>query len=120
MGTPKETAMAIQAVGTTPPELRIAGEIDHFDSDKLREHIRDMLGKGDRLLIDMSAVVYLDSGAVAILFWLGRELIEMGGKAAIIVTDANIWRILEIVRLTELPTLKMAGNREEALGYLEE
>lgn len=111
--------MQVRLIESMPPQLELSGEIDHFDSDSLKGYVLEALSKGDRLIVDMSDVTYVDSGGVAVLFWLGSELLKKQGKAAIVATNPNIRRILEIVRLTELPSLWLVGSVDEARASLQ-
>lgn len=47
--------------------LTLSGEVDLAESPKARQHIIECLGGGSHLLVDLSAVVYIDSSGIASL-----------------------------------------------------
>jgi len=48
--------------------LSAAGEIDLTNAPQFAARLRDALGEGERVLVDLTSVDYLDSAALAILF----------------------------------------------------
>ncbi|KWV32084.1 STAS domain-containing protein [Micromonospora rifamycinica] len=66
MNTPLDLATGLQADGA--PVLTVVGEIDMSNADLFRTAIADAVVDGHRLTVDLTAVEYLDSAALAALF----------------------------------------------------
>lgn len=66
MNTPLDLATGLQADGA--PVLTVVGEIDMSNADEFRAAIVDAVVDGHRLTVDLTAVEYLDSAALAALF----------------------------------------------------
>ena len=82
--------------------LELSGEIDLHYSPHARKQILDLLGKGNNLLVDLSAVEYIDSSGVASLvegFQLSKnENLKFG---LIGVSDAAM-QVLQLARLDKV------------------
>lgn len=75
------------------------GEIDFHVSPDLREQVMTQLNAGQRLLVDMSAVTYIDSSTIACLVEGLQEARERGLEFGLAgVQDA----VLQVLRLTRL------------------
>ena len=66
MNTPLDLATGVRADGA--PVLTVTGEIDMSNADEFRAAIVDAVVDGHRLTVDLTAVEYLDSAALAALF----------------------------------------------------
>ncbi|MEU7619282.1 STAS domain-containing protein [Micromonospora rifamycinica] len=66
MNTPLDLATGLQADGA--PVLTVVGEIDMSNAALFRTAIADAVVDGHRLTVDLTAVEYLDSAALAALF----------------------------------------------------
>ncbi|MEV4845453.1 STAS domain-containing protein [Micromonospora matsumotoense] len=66
MNTPLDLATGVRADGA--PVLTVTGEIDMSNADEFRAAIVGAVVDGHRLTVDLTAVEYLDSAALAALF----------------------------------------------------
>ena len=103
------------------PILDISGEIDHFVAPKLQRQIDELIDAGnDKLVFDFSAVNYLDSGGIGVLFNAMQQLVARRGRIGIVCADPNVVRILELVGLFDKKTnVSLYGRRNQALEQLE-
>ena len=97
--------------------LAITGEVDLHASPKLRAELRAILAeKTGLLLIDFTAVEYIDSSGLATLIEYVREASGRGGKLALFGLKPKVRTIFDLVRLNEL--FVIAADREAAMAAL--
>ncbi|MEV6597870.1 STAS domain-containing protein [Actinoplanes sp. NPDC051346] len=72
--------MTIQDPGDGIRVLSVAGEIDHDSVDVLRDAVEQALADGrDRLVADLSAVPFCDSGGLSLFVETHRRTTARGG-----------------------------------------
>jgi anti-sigma B factor antagonist len=95
------------AVEVSDPDdgtVRIAarGELDMAAAPDLAEAIAKASGSGaTTILLDLSAVMFLDSSAIGSLVASGREVSESGGRLQIGPRSDIVTRVLEITGLSD-------------------
>ncbi|MFJ6198043.1 STAS domain-containing protein [Micromonospora sp. NPDC092111] len=99
MNTPLDLATGLQADGA--PVLTVAGEIDMSNADLFRAALVDALVDGHRLTVDLTAVEYLDSAALAALFAHVDHLT--------VVANPLLESVLTISGLSDLTTVRIQG-----------
>jgi anti-sigma B factor antagonist len=81
--------------------LKVAGEVDVFTAPKLREQVVDLAAKGVvHLVVDLSAVEFLDSTGLGVLVGGLKRLRTHDGSLALVMTTDRISRIFKITGLT--------------------
>jgi anti-sigma B factor antagonist len=81
------------------PLLRVAGDIDHSASPVFYEAVQTSLAlDGGRLLLDLSACPYLDSGGLGVILIAHRE-VRGRGWLGVVGPSPNIQRLFELVGL---------------------
>jgi anti-anti-sigma factor len=97
----------------TATTLKISGEIDLHASPELRTILqRCAKTRTPCLLMDFSAVEYIDSSGLATLIEYVRESGDFGGRLAIFGLQKKVRTIFDLVRLNEL--FVITGTAEEA------
>jgi len=101
--------------------LVAGGEIDYAASPQLRERLADCVIEGKRrLMLDLSAVTFIDSTAIGVLVGAVMRLHELGGggSLAVVCNEENkrVLRIFEIAGVESLIALHY--SREEAFSAL--
>lgn len=74
-----------------PPDavLRIAGELDIADENRLRNHLADLLDcASGRVVLDLSALTFVDCSCMAVIDRLRTELLAEG--RALVIEDASL------------------------------
>jgi len=100
------------------PLLRIVGDVDHFTAPELETVASDALApESGRLLFDLGAVPYIDSGGAGLFLTLERDL-RPGGWVGVIGANANLLRIFEIVGLTSRPAFRVFARAEDVSAVL--
>ena len=100
--------------------VTLRGELDAHDAPRLREIFVDALerasaagGPTKRLVLDLSAVDFLDSSALGVMVGALRRTREAGGELAVVLPEGQARRIFEITGLEGV--LDVRETREEAL-----
>lgn len=82
------------------PLLVATGEIDHGSSPSLQTALDVFFEAGDRIvLLDLTAVTYIDSGGISVILAAVRRL-RAGGWLGAVNPNPNVRRLLEIVGLS--------------------
>jgi anti-sigma B factor antagonist len=98
--------------------LVAGGELDFHASPRLRESIAEQIGAGcRRIVLDFSAVTFIDSTAIGVLVGAATRLQEAGGgSVAAVCSDENerVLRIFDIAGVDSVITLY--SSREQAFS----
>lgn len=82
--------------------VRFAGELDTFAAASHRARLLP-LGRGDRVVADLSELTFVDSAGLHALFELARAARESGASIVFVVpTDSPVRKVLEIVQLADV------------------
>jgi anti-anti-sigma factor len=82
--------------------VRLAGEAD-ITSTELRDALTAELAGGPRrLLVDMSGLTFMDSGATQMIIAAYRVALHGGGTLALVRPSAPVARMLELMEVTTL------------------
>ena len=91
---------------TLPQEsnvLPLEGEIDLHVSPRVAESLRAMIDrKPTRLVVDLSAVSYIDSSGLAVLIEAMQNVEAYGGRFFLAGLQENVRPIFEIARLDQV------------------
>jgi len=94
---------------------RIDGELDKLAADAVRSRLDDL--DGERLVIDLGGVTFLDSAGLHALFELGRAIADRGGRLALAVVEGSAaGRVVELAHLAAV--IPVRGSVEEAIEAL--
>jgi anti-sigma B factor antagonist len=97
--------------------IALGGEVDVYTSPRLKQEMVDLLNKGiTRLVIDLSAVEYLDSTGLGVLIGGLKRARERDGDLRLICDNLRILRIFEITGLTKI--FDIYRTEAEALAEL--
>ncbi len=93
------------------------GELDAFTVSQFRQALAD-LASSPRLLIDMSAVPFLDSAGLGALIGGIRRARELGGDVAVACNRPTLVRLLRTTGFDRIVTV--ADSVEEAAAALQQ
>jgi anti-anti-sigma factor len=100
--------------------LVATGELDYDSCPLLRTSILSHIGAGKRrLVIDLSAVSFIDSMAIGVLVGTVSKLRASGGGSLVVVctaTNKKVRRIFDIAGVANV--IDLHGSREDALRAL--
>jgi len=95
--------------------LELTGELDAASAPALRERLAEVATRGEGpLVIDMSALSFIDSTGLSVLINAKRRLTRRGRGLALVCPPGHVRRILEVTQL--LDTLDCYESRAEALA----
>jgi anti-sigma B factor antagonist len=100
--------------------LIAGGELDYDSSPLLRTSIFSHIGAGKRrLVVDLSAVSFIDSMGIGVLVGTVSRLRSSGGGAVVVVCktqNKQVLRIFDVAGVTDV--ISLYSSREEALRAL--
>jgi anti-sigma B factor antagonist len=98
--------------------LVVTGELDLFGVPDLKRRLAELIERGIwRVVVDLSAVTFLDSTALGALLGGMRRLRARGGDLLVVNTDPGITQLLRVTGLDQM--LAVLATREEALALLQ-
>ena len=93
--------------------VRVTGDIDMQTAGALRETLAEAAGAGTGLVVvDLSAVDFLDSSALGALVSAARAQSESGGTLRVAAPRPHVRKVFQITRLMEV--LGVADSVEDA------
>jgi anti-sigma B factor antagonist len=87
--------------------VRVSGEVDLATAPILEEALKDFAAGGDPVVVDLSAVGFLDSSGLSVLVQARQRLEEADGTNGLrlVVTRPVIRRVFEVTGLADVFTL---------------
>ncbi len=83
--------------------LALDGEIDLYRSPQIKETMEPLISKKiERILVDFSAVTYIDSSGLATMIETLQRIQSYGGKFGMFGLRENVKSIFEIARLDQI------------------
>jgi anti-sigma B factor antagonist len=97
--------------------LRVAGEVDFDVAPQFKRRISSLIEAGDRqLVIDLSAVDFIDSTAIGVLVGAIKRLRAVGGSLAVVCDNDDVHAIFEAVGLENV--IPLHGSHQDAFAAL--
>jgi anti-sigma B factor antagonist len=97
--------------------FRVAGEIDFDGAPQLKRRIVSRIEAGDRqLIVDLSAVEFIDSTAIGVLVGALKRLSADGGTLAVVCDNEDVRSIFETVGLENV--IPLHHSQEDAYAAL--
>jgi anti-sigma B factor antagonist len=83
--------------------VSLAGDIDVFESPRLREELQRLIEAGHQhLAVDLNAVRFLDSTGLGVLVGIFHRLRAVDGSIVLICTSDRIREVFRVTRLTDV------------------
>lgn len=83
---------------------RLVGELDISTAPLLEDALREQVRGGGDLVLDLSALTFIDSTGLRSLLWLGREL-KGRGRLVLRSPSALVTRVIELTGIESAPSL---------------
>ncbi len=110
-----ESTVEIRALQPHVALVVLGGEHDLYSADKLRQVLDQSLVLCDHLIVDLSAVDFIDSTIVGVLTQTMKDASERGCKFNVVLGSAPVVeRILEVTGL--VPLLNVVASVDQALA----
>ena len=98
-----------------PNLLVLSGEIDLHASPRMRKALTQMVEREEkRILIDLTAVTYMDSSGIAVLIETMQRTQGYGGQLALFGVPPRVQTVFEIAQLNQV--LQVFPDKASALG----
>jgi anti-anti-sigma factor len=108
----------IQQLYGAVPVLRVNGDLDRLNAPALERLFMAHIRAGNhRLILDLSACSYVDSGGLAVIMTMAGDLRD-DGLLAIVAPNAPARRLLQVVGLYEHPRCGVFPVETDALSVL--
>ena len=89
------------------PVLFVHGDVDHDSAPRLLRAAQEVLDSScPRIIVDLSACGYLDSGGIGALLSVLRQVKHGIGWLGIVGASGGVRRLLDIVALTSDPDVR--------------
>jgi anti-sigma B factor antagonist len=112
MATPIRIQSRLEGADTAV--LSLAGEIDVANVAQVRSAAVELLERGaTSLIVDLSAIEYIDSSGMGMLVGLKKRLADSNGNITIVGVGGRVKRVFEVTGLERIFTL--SGSVEAAL-----
>lgn len=86
----------------SPAVVRLTGDLDVFLKGKLQQELQAG-SEGGTLVIDLSAVSFIDSAGLTVLIDAHKRAARTGGEVRLVVLEnQQVYRILQITGLTRM------------------
>jgi anti-sigma B factor antagonist len=96
--------------------VRAEGELDVGNAPELRQAVNAALEEHNTLIVDLSAVTFLDSVTLGVLIGAYNRTRETGGAIAVVWTDDRVHRVFRITGLDKV--FALFGSVEAAAAAL--
>lgn len=95
----------------------LRGEVDIYTAPRFKESLLELLDEGvTGIVVDLSAVTFIDSTALGVLIGGVRRLHDIGGRMALVVATRPVERVLTITGLDRV--FPMHSTRDGAFAAL--
>jgi anti-sigma B factor antagonist len=91
-----------------------AGELDVVTSPRLQEVVSGAFLDSKRIVIDLTAVTFMDSSALRVLTQSERDLSARSGELRVIVTPGRVHKVLQLTGM--LDVLSVHETLADAIG----
>ena len=110
--------LTVEVAGDRGPRvLRMRGELDIAVAPALLPRVPDLVAGAPGVVLDLTAVTFLDSAALHVLFRIGRELARTGKQYGVVLApSAHVAKTVEMVRLEE--TARIGPTLDDVLAIL--
>ena len=91
--------------------VRVVGELDVATAPALRQALNDLIDHGNcTVRLDLARMTFIDSTGLSVLLGGLRRLREAGGELVLVNPSRSSFRVLEIVRFTDVFTIIRDGE----------
>ncbi len=107
-------------IGESSLKIRLHGEIDHHTAGTLRREIDEMIKKEkpEVLIIDMSAVDFMDSSGLGLIMGRYALMHESGGEVVLFEPSAAVEKILQLAGMDKV--IKIEKRSVESVKRIRE
>ena len=112
-----DARVSVSRFGSDSFVVAAGGELDMYTSELLREQLADVIERGgQRLLVDLTGVAFMDSTALGVLVNAAQALRSSGGQLVVVADDPRVTRVFEITGLERV--FRIEASLQEAVQRL--
>lgn len=98
--------------------VRLTGELDHHEAEKLRSKWKDVLYKSPakHIILNLEAVTFMDSSGIGVILGRYKEVLQLGGEMIVCSITPSIKRLFEMSGLFKI--VRLEESEKYALSTL--
>lgn len=100
--------IAVSEIGT--PTIRLRGEVDYHNADKIRETATRLLGDADSLIIDVHNLEFIDSSGLSALLDAAKAAKAVGGEVRLQSPAPQLIHVLTISGFADYFAIPPSGR----------
>lgn len=98
--------------------VRLSGELDHHEAEKLRDKWKDMMYKSPikHVILNLEEVSFMDSSGLGVILGRYKEVLQLGGEMVVCSISPSVKRLFEMSGLFKI--IRLEENEAFALETL--
>lgn len=117
METPQiETTLATMKAGDSAYVVTVGGELDLYSTPRLTAELGALAADAPEVVLDLTAVTFMDSTALGAILASARLLRDGGGRLSLVATGTSTRKLLALVGVDRV--LPVYETAERALEHL--
>lgn len=98
--------------------VRLAGELDHHEAEKLRTEWQTMIQENSikHVVLNLESITFMDSSGLGVILGRYKEVLELGGEMIVCSVQGPIERLFEMSGLFKI--VRLEESEEFALSTL--
>ncbi|MDY0405651.1 anti-sigma F factor antagonist [Virgibacillus sp. 179-BFC.A HS] len=98
--------------------VRLDGELDHHESEKLRKDWKEMLESKPvkNVILNLESVTFMDSSGLGVVLGRYKEVLQLGGEMVVCSISPAVKRLFEMSGMFKI--IRLEENEQYALRTL--
>ncbi|WP_373892696.1 anti-sigma F factor antagonist [Virgibacillus natechei] len=98
--------------------VRLSGELDHHESEELRDKWKDMMQTNDvkHVILNLESMTFMDSSGLGVVLGRYKEVLQVGGEMVVCSVSPPVKRLFEMSGLFKI--VRLEENEAFALETL--
>lgn len=88
--------------------VRLVGELDHHEAEKLREEWRSMMYENEikHVVLNLESLSFMDSSGLGVILGRYKETLQLGGEMVVCSVTSPVQRLFEMSGLFKIVRLE--------------
>lgn len=98
--------------------VRLDGELDHHESEKLRQDWKEMIEQNPikHVILNLGSVTFMDSSGLGVVLGRYKEVLQLGGEMVVCSISPAVKRLFDMSGMFKI--LRLEENEQFALRTL--
>ncbi|MDY0396520.1 anti-sigma F factor antagonist [Virgibacillus halophilus] len=98
--------------------VRLDGELDHHESEKLRQDWKEMIEENPikHIILNLGSVTFMDSSGLGVVLGRYKEVLQLGGEMVVCSISPAVKRLFDMSGMFKI--LRLEENEQFALRTL--